>query len=285
MRRWSVPVRGLDLGIYAGQQGHQVLGVGLRIVGIAVVCPAAMRCANPHPSRPLASAMRRAIATISIAGADCPLRADSVAAPLRSGNGRLVVSGWTAWPYLPGRHEAGRWLEVVSAGRLLHAAFASLPRPAFLRARADWWAAGDRVAWGESPLEPYLDLDTVRDLAAALRPVQARPQLVHGDLTGNVLFHPTLPPAVIDLSPYWRPPAFADAVVVADAMAWEGADAELPALVAPGVPEFGQCFLRALVYRIATDRLAGGDRAHDWQAPYRPAVRIACTISADSGDR
>ncbi len=205
-----------------------------------------------------------------------------VAAPVRSGDGRLVVSGWTAWPDLAGEHADGRWPEIVSVGRLFHAATASLPRPRFLRGRTDRWAAGDRVAWGESPIGACLDLDTIRDLAAGLRPVSARPQLVHGDLTGNVLFHPRLPPAIIDLSPYWRPPAFADAVVVADAMAWEGAGAELPAVVSAGVPEFGQCFLRALIYRIVTDRLAGGDRAPDWQAPYRPAVRTACHLAADT---
>jgi len=41
---------------------------------------------------------------------------------------------------------------------------------------------------------------------------------------GNVLFHPDLPPAIIDLSPYWRPALFATAIVVIDAMIWEGAD-------------------------------------------------------------
>jgi uncharacterized protein (TIGR02569 family) len=203
-----------------------------------------------------------------------------VAGPSRSADGRLVVSGWTAWPYLDGRHEAGRWPEIVAAGRLLHAATAGLTRPRFLDRRADWWAAGDRVAWGESPIEPYEDLDTIRDLAVALRPVAARPRLIHGDLTGNVLFHPQLPPAVIDVSPYWRPSAFADAIVVADAVVWEGADAELATAVSAGVPEFGQCFLRALIYRIVTDCLAGGDRTNDWQEPYRTAVRLARATAA-----
>jgi uncharacterized protein (TIGR02569 family) len=182
-----------------------------------------------------------------------------VAAPLRSADGRLVVSGWTAWPYLEGRHEAGRWREIVSAGRRFHAALAELPWPLFLRGRTDWWAIGDRVAWGKSPIQPYLDLDTIQDLSAVRRPTTARSQLVHGDLTGNVLFHPGLPPALIDVSPYWRPPAFADAVVVADAVAREGAGADLVTTVAAGSSEFGQCFLRALIYRIVTDRLAGGD--------------------------
>ena len=45
------------------------------------------------------------------------------------------------------------------------------------------------------------------------------PQLVHCDLTGNVLFAAGLPPAVIDISPYWRPPSYAEGVVVADCSA------------------------------------------------------------------
>ena len=50
---------------------------------------------------------------------------------------------------------------------------------------------------------------------------------MHGDLTGNVLFARGLPPAVIDFSPYWRPVGFASAVVVGDALLWEGADESL----------------------------------------------------------
>lgn len=203
-----------------------------------------------------------------------------VAAPVRSRGQRLVVSGWTAWPLLAGRHVPGWWPQIVAAGRRFHAAAESVPRPSFLDDRTDRWAAGDRVAWGESPIEPYLELDTVADLVAVLRPVSARPQLIHGDLTGNVLFHNRLPPAIIDLSPYWRPSAYADAIVVADALAWEGAGVELVAAVGAGVPEFGQCLLRALIYRIVTDRLARGDRVDDWQAPYRPVVRAACDLAA-----
>jgi hypothetical protein len=50
---------------------------------------------------------------------------------------------------------------------------------------------------------------------------------VHGDLSGNVLFHRGLPPAVIDVSPYWRPPAFAEGILVADGLLWWGEGAEL----------------------------------------------------------
>jgi uncharacterized protein (TIGR02569 family) len=159
-----------------------------------------------------------------------------VAAPLPQ-----IVGGWTATPFVEGAHEPGRWLDIIAAGERLHAALAGVPRPdQLLRARDDAWTTGDRVAWGE---QPY---DAVVDLLDVLEPLDHPSQLVHGDLTGNVLFHPTLPPAVIDFAPYWRPPAFASAVVVADALCWEGAPPSLADAVEP------QYLLRALIYRGVT---------------------------------
>jgi len=63
-------------------------------------------------------------------------------------------------------------------------------------------------------------------LRVALEPL-GRSQLVHGDLTGNVLFAQDQPPAVIDLSPYWRPPKYAEGVVLADALCWHDAPPSL----------------------------------------------------------
>ena len=53
-------------------------------------------------------------------------------------------------------------------------------------------------------------------------------QLVHADLTGNVLLTRDAPPGIIDISPYWRPPAYAEGIVVADAMCWHDATAITP---------------------------------------------------------
>lgn len=54
-------------------------------------------------------------------------------------------------------------------------------------------------------------------LTRLIRPVCGPSQLVHGDLSGNVLFAEGLAPAIIDFSPYWRPTSYADAIVVIDA--------------------------------------------------------------------
>ena len=107
-------------------------------------------------------------------------------------------------------------------------------------------------------------------------------QVIHGDLTANVLFEAGLPPAVIDFSPYWRPAGFALAVIVADALVWGGADREVLALVADE-PEFAQLLLRALMRRLLEvelhDRASGRRRPEDVEA-YGPAIDLACRLAA-----
>jgi len=67
---------------------------------------------------------------------------------------------------------------------------------------------------------------------------------------------------VIDISPYWRPAGFALAVVIVEALVWEGA---LPNLLdlAGSEPEFDQLLARAALRRIleldAHYRLRGVD--------------------------
>jgi uncharacterized protein (TIGR02569 family) len=160
-----------------------------------------------------------------------------------------IVDGWIASDYVAGSHEPGRWREIIAVGERLHAALAHAPRPdAILDLRTDPWSNGDRVAWGELPF-PELD-----DVLAVLEPIDAESQLIHGDLTGNVLFHDELPPAIIDFAPSWRPPEFASAVVVADALCWEGAPEEVAGAVGR------QYLLRALIYRAVTSRVFGAER-------------------------
>jgi uncharacterized protein (TIGR02569 family) len=197
-----------------------------------------------------------------------------LAPPLRTEDGRLVVDGWTAWRRVEGRHEPGRWREAIEAGRRLHRALAGLERPAFLDARTHPWSVGDRAAWGELPLEPWLGIGHVARLAPLLRPVTAASGLIHGDLAGNVLHEPGLPPAVIDLSPYWRPPPFADAIVVADALVWEGADESVLGAVAD-VEDLGQYLARALIYRLVTEQEARDEAV---EQPYDRAVDLAVAL-------
>ncbi len=205
-----------------------------------------------------------------------------VAAPLRTASGDLVIEGWTAWPYLAGVHAPRRWKDIIATGEQFHAGTRSAPRPDFVAKRDDRWALADRYAWDEvggSRLGPEVGPivggdERVRRLTGLRRPVDEPDQLVHGDLSGNVLFHPVLPPAIIDFSLYWRPQTYATAIVLIAALVWEGADPSLVAEIAVDHDNLGQHLVRALLFRIVTEHLSGLGRTPWVDAdPYASAIK------------
>lgn len=195
-----------------------------------------------------------------------------VGLPIPAIDNHFVIDGWCAMPFLPGAHEPHRWPEIIEVGDRFHHSIRSLPRPSFLDGQTDRWSIGDRVAWGEHDPAAFVARSTHLELLVEhLRPIAAVNQVIHGDLTGNVLFHGQLSPAIIDIVPYWRPCGFAAAIVVADALVWEGADDALVDELAHR-DHFGQLLLRALVYRLVTDLIAGSDNG----SRYQRAIDLAC---------
>jgi uncharacterized protein (TIGR02569 family) len=187
-----------------------------------------------------------------------------LAEPVRARDGAWSVQGWSATRWLDGADPdysaVSTWQEIITAGRAFHRAVATLGRPDFIDTRQDWWARADRAAWGETAVRFLPEFaGLAHRLRDTLEPL-GRPQLVHADLTQNVLFAPGLAPAVIDVSPYWRPPAYAEGVVVADALCWHDAPPSLWETVGVSAPAVA----RALLFRMATtnERIRdGGDSA------------------------
>ena len=174
-----------------------------------------------------------------------------LARPVRASDGRRVVAGWAACHEVPGRVEA-RHDDVVAASLRLHRATAHMERPRLVDDRDDLLARADRAAFGERvpPLTPETGGTLFGDLGRRRVHLESPSQLVHGDLFGTVLFDHDLPPAVLDLVPFWRPPEWAAAVVVVDALAWGGAD---PGLVTrwSHLPQWPQMLLHGLLFRLA----------------------------------
>ena len=203
-----------------------------------------------------------------------------LAAPVRTREGGWVCEGWSATQWVEGHQpdhsRLSTWIDIVEAGRAFHRMVAHLPRANCLDARTDPWALADRAVWGEGPLRLRPELTgTARRLQSALQPL-GPPQLVHGDLTDNVLLAPGLAPAVIDISPYWRPPGYAEGVIVADALSWHDAPASL--LQATGVSV--AAVARALLFRMATtsERVAFGGTHVDVSDEARRYERAADAI-------
>jgi len=197
-----------------------------------------------------------------------------LARPVRSTDGRYVVSGWRADTFVAGQPEP-RHDEVVSAAVRLHEATGKLERPRFLTqgptapwADVDVFIAADRAAWEERPMQsvpaaartpsPTADgqrsVELINQLAGLRRPTKSPNQLVDGDLYGTVLFAGAAAPGITDITPYWRPASWAAGVVVVDALSWGEADEGLIDRW-NALPEWPQMLLRALMFRLAVHAL------------------------------
>ncbi|MEU8175203.1 hypothetical protein AB0C14_20175 [Microbispora hainanensis] len=190
--------------------------------------------------------------------------------PVRAADGSWVADGWAAWTVVEGEPDpVARWPELVAAGRAFHAALAGVPAPSWLGRGRNRWAVAERVAWDQAEVELAPELsDLVEALRAATRPVRLPDQLVHCDITGNVLFADGQPPAVIDFSPGWRPAGYALAVAAVDLLAWSAAP---PGILdeLDGEDDIDQLLLRALIWRLVTESLGRTD------SDSRQAVRRA----------
>jgi uncharacterized protein (TIGR02569 family) len=191
--------------------------------------------------------------------------------PIPAADGRWVVDGWSACAFLDGlRDGRPRWRDVLAEGARFNRA---LPAPdttarRVLRHRQHRWAVADRFAWGEtasalSPAAEQLRQRVVQQLTSTV----LENQLIHGDLGGNVLFDPEDQPVIIDFSPYLRPSRYADAIVVGDALLWEGAGPELIDLLGHDKLSL-QLLLRALLFRLIAEQLAQRPRHWNDLRPY-----------------
>ncbi|MDR7253994.1 uncharacterized protein (TIGR02569 family) [Nocardioides sp. BE266] len=195
-------------------------------------------------------------------------RSVRLALPVPARDGNLTADGWAATRFEPGTTPC-RDLGVLRAtAHLLHAHLASAvpTRPVGLDTRTGQWVVAEHQAYdadaallaaAERP-EPGL-AGLVERLVAGLEPADlGREQLVHGDLAGNVLLDATGVPFVIDLSPAWRSPLWAEAVCVLDAVLWLDTPAE--ALDDWRHGQQRQAMLRAALFRVLSDQPCDVDR-------------------------
>ncbi|EFW14912.1 hypothetical protein D8B26_000440 [Coccidioides posadasii str. Silveira] len=212
-----------------------------------------------------------------------------------------VVDGWAATVLVPGcagpSGLEGWWNRVLHAGRVFHGDLATMVRepPPFIAARSHRWARGDRIAWDEEqPAEDGVQIvpefeEAFNGLLQLRRPIAAentKCQLVHGDLAGNVLFpvsggDSASSPTIIDLSLYWRPVEYAEAIVVADGLIWHGEGENLVRVL--GTDAFRlQMLVRALIFRLvpSSEALRQGHGLVDDEQPkaFVRAVRLVAQL-------
>ncbi|KAF5709934.1 ribosomal L1 [Fusarium mundagurra] len=163
--------------------------------------------------------------------------------PASESPSRYVCDGWTAWEYLDGKATPqGNFDILMRACRAFHADVLGLAteKPLFFSGRQNRFTEADLVTWEEKKVEDVKEING--DVMATIQPFldqllelrqpfrqEIKNQLIHGDLTGNVLFDSenNNPPAIIDITLYWRPVDYAQAIIVADGLIWLNEDRKL----------------------------------------------------------
>ena len=158
---------------------------------------------------------------------------------------------WGAQLFISGRDAGLAELETIKeASDAFHAGVRDLPRPGFMDDRDDPFAFGDRLAW--EGIEPEGDDETlaiIERLREHLAPVSERPQVIHGDILGNVMLADGQLPTVIDWPPYFRPAGMANAIAATDAVTFRMAPLSVLDEWSSG-EDWNQLLVRALLYRL-----------------------------------
>lgn len=158
--------------------------------------------------------------------------------PIRSTDGRFVVSGWKASTFVPGA-PANRVDETAAlAGRLETALAESTAPSGAAVGRDDVFARAEAAAWEETG-------DAYRELPADTPLVWG-----HADLAAVTVYSGTAQPAIIDIVPTAarRPRGYTAALVIVDGLIAESVD-DVVCDRFSYIPDFDQLLLRAVAYR------------------------------------
>lgn len=200
--------------------------------------------------------------------------------PIRSTSGAWTTAeGWTAWTFVSGLPATPADLEqVIPAIQSFHHALAQVDRPAYLDRRDSPYDRADRLAWSDAPAIDERFVSLITPLMQRKRDLpDLRCQLIHGDLNEqNILCAPGLPPALIDMTPYWRPAEFALAVLAFWIGPYRGRAEILPHF-AP-IAAFDQMLIRMALRTIFVSQEFArlGVEIGNVEREYGAAIEIVC---------
>ncbi|KAH7104619.1 hypothetical protein BKA62DRAFT_470725 [Auriculariales sp. MPI-PUGE-AT-0066] len=211
----------------------------------------------------------------------------------------FVVESWACSEFVAGKaipQTMDQWRDLITAARAFHSAlrFAVPSKPTFLETRFHRWDHAAHAAFDECPIPNLPDdalhmLNRLGDLHKLierlpnddkLNDVDLRPQLVHSDLSGNVLFADGQPPAIIDFSPMWRPVAWAEAIVVSDGLVEYGADGQLIELVGSNKGRL-RMLHKAMLFRVISDWLGDEHSMSGMRPKWSAAIELVQAVVAN----
>lgn len=199
-----------------------------------------------------------------------------ISRPLRSDKGNFIVGGWGVSLYEKGHHKNARLPEKLAVCRALHSDLSDVTNHE-MPDNNDPWARAHRIAWQSSLLPshlPWSATSVLQQLLKNIRSDAAEPaQIIHADLSGNILFDEELPPLVIDFSPFYAPAAYADAILFCDCIAWQNSPLSELALL-PQNGHYKEMLIRATAFRLSVAAILNGQDGFDKEySNFQPVIQ------------
>jgi hypothetical protein len=174
-----------------------------------------------------------------------------ISRPIKTKSGEYVAYGFGATKYEPGYNDPTTLREKIQVTRALNKDLAEI-KITELPVTEDQWTKANNVLWRNQTI-PEEWPDKIKsfflDLMRKFEPIKDDYQIIHGDPGGNILFHETLKPLVIDFSPTIAPAKYAEAILVCDSIAWSGNRLECLNLLGD-LMEYRPYLQRAIVFRV-----------------------------------
>ncbi len=173
--------------------------------------------------------------------------------PIKAKDGLWVYNAYVANEYLEGSVQKGKYIEAIKISKEFHKSLLNIPKPDWFDKKEDVFAVADRMAWGEMPVHDYqVANEPLKIIFNLLKKNHLPSQLIHGDWgPEQILFHETLSPVILDMTPYFRPAEYPIADMLISAIVNDGADISIIDL-GKDIKDFDQLLLRAFIFRICT---------------------------------
>ncbi len=190
-----------------------------------------------------------------------------LAKPIKSINDNYIEDGFIATEYHVGEHDDSRIEEALRISRIFHEDLKrfniELPK------QEDRWSKALSIIWDDYKYD--IDNDDYRYCISLLEslPGSDEPkQLIHGDMAGNVLYHESLSPLIIDFSPSIAPYSFIEALIIVDHIAWGGGYVNDLNLLKP-IHEYIPQIKRAILFRLLTTFFMDSDYKNCYMSEYK----------------
>lgn len=207
--------------------------------------------------------------------------------PIISNNGTFVYKGWCCTRYEPGEHREGDVKQKLEVSRLFHHDLENIDFLNIPKAN-DPWSVSQRIAWQKENLPLCISKDAAKILKKLISKVKLsenyKVQIVHADLSGNILFDKNLKPLIIDFSPTIAPREYAEAILVCDCIAWQGSSPMEIGLICNS--EFNiEMILRAVIFRLSVAAIFAGNNLPEFIKEYQNFKPILDYINYSLGNR